>query len=68
MASVEKGTGETSVVTANELGNCIITAQASGSAAECTKTVQVHVVSPHMDVVYPQDWSYVRRRSADHGS
>lgn len=59
VASVEKGTGETGVVTANELGNCIITARASGSAAECTKTVQVHVVSPHMEVTHPADWSYV---------
>lgn len=59
VASVEKGADETGVVTANELGNCIVTARASGSAAECTKTVQVHVVSPHMEVEYPKNWSYV---------
>lgn len=55
VASVDKS----GVVTANALGDCVITAQASGSAAECTKTVQVHVVSPHMEVTYPENWSYV---------
>lgn len=58
VASVEKGTNEAGVVTANELGNCIITAQASGSDAACTKTVQVHVVSPQMKVKHPENWKY----------
>ncbi len=59
VANVEKGANETGVVTANADGNCVITARASGNAAECTKTVQVHVVSPHMEVTYPKNWSYV---------
>lgn len=58
VASVEKGTGESGVVTANELGNCTITAQASGKSPACTKTVQVHVVSPHMEVEHPAKWNY----------
>lgn len=59
VAGVEKKTGQTGVVTAKENGSCTITAQASGSAAECTKTVKVNVVSPHMEVTYPENWSYV---------
>lgn len=58
VASVEKGANESGVVTANELGNCIITARASGSDAACTKTVQVYVVSPHMEVKHPENWNY----------
>lgn len=58
VASVEKGTNESGVVTANEEGNCVITARASGSDAACTKTVQVHVVSPHMEVKHPENWNY----------
>ncbi|MBD5508706.1 MAG: hypothetical protein HDR05_11860 [Lachnospiraceae bacterium] len=58
VASVEKGTGETGVVTANELGHCTITAQASGESSACTKTVLVNVVKPHMQVNYPEKWSY----------
>ena len=58
VASVEKGAGETGVVTANELGYCTITAQASGESSACKKTVLVHVVRPHMEVKYPAGWSY----------
>lgn len=58
VASVEKGTDETGIVKANELGHCTITAQASGESDACTKTVLVHVVKPHIQVKYPEKWSY----------
>lgn len=61
VASVEKGTGEVGVVTANELGSCTITARASGESEDCTKTVKVHVTTPHMKVSYkgsPAEWIY----------
>lgn len=58
VASVEKGTGETGVVTANAPGYTDITARASGDAPECTKTVRVNVTSPHMEVAHPEKWEY----------
>lgn len=58
VASVEKAEGEVGRVTAKELGDCTITARASGSSSACTKTVLVHVVAPHMEVNYPAAWSY----------
>ncbi|MDE7177146.1 MAG: Ig-like domain-containing protein [Lachnospiraceae bacterium] len=62
VASVIKGTNETGVVTANALGICTITAQASGDTSACTKEVRVHVVSPAIEVRYkgaPEKWTYV---------
>lgn len=45
-------------VTANRPGRSTITAQASGTAADCTKTVTVNVVDPHLEVDFPENWSY----------
>lgn len=58
VAGVEKVEGEVGRVTAKELGDCTITARASGESSACTKTVLVHVETPHMEVEYPEDWSY----------
>lgn len=58
VASVAKGTGETGVIKANKLGHTTITAQASGESSACTKTVLVTVINPHLEVEYPQHWSY----------
>lgn len=61
VASVEKGTDETGVVTANELGNCVITAKASSNAPECEKAVQVYVKNPELKVSRKGDseqWTY----------
>lgn len=68
VASVQKETdengveNENGVVTANALGICTITAQASGDTSDCTKEVRVHVVSPAIEVRYkgaPEKWTYV---------
>lgn len=45
-------------VKANRPGSSTITAQASGTAADCTKTVTVNVVDPHLEVDFPENWSY----------
>lgn len=61
VASVEKGANEAGVVTANELGQCIITARASGDTSDCTKEVQVYVKNPLLEAHYKGDsetWSY----------
>lgn len=61
VASVEKGEKETGVVTANELGSCEITAQASGEAEACTKKIKVYVKNPLLQVNYKGDlktWSF----------
>lgn len=58
VASVEKGTGQTGVVTANALGHTDITARASGDSPDCTKTVRVNVASPHLEVAHPAKWEY----------
>ncbi len=50
VAGVEKGTGESGVVTANELGSCEITARASSTDPNCQKTVRVNVKSPVLQV------------------
>ncbi len=60
VASVETNAadGYSCTVTANRRGTCTITAQASGTSPDCTKTVEVVVKDPYLDVVCPENWSY----------
>lgn len=58
---LEKGgidDGYSCTVKAECLGNCTVTAQASGTSKNCTKTVTVNVIEPHLEVEYPENWSY----------
>ena len=58
VVSLETDAVYSCTVTANRPGSSTITAQASGTAADCTKTVAVTVTDPHLEVDFPEDWSY----------
>lgn len=45
-------------VSADHTGICTVTAQASGSAPECQKQIEIHVVKPRLEVVSPEDFSF----------
>lgn len=57
--SLETGADYSCTVTANRIGSSTITAQASGESKDCTKTVTVNVIEPHLEVEYPENWSFV---------
>lgn len=59
VTSLETDADYSCTVTANRLGISTITAQASGESENCTKTVTVNVIDPHLEVEYPENWSYV---------
>lgn len=56
---------ETGVVTANETGECTITANASGKSENCTKTVVVHVENPLLVAGWKGDRKILTYKPAD---